>query len=95
MCILLNLITKSIKIKYNEHYTYLNNRTDLEVVLCILTGNSTGGVGEQKTNKSTQHWKVTKTCIKLNNNDKIYLLINPPSPRFLNISKDFLNSNNR
>lgn len=40
---------------YNGHYTYLNNTTDLEVVLCILTSNSTGGVGEQKTNKRTQH----------------------------------------
>lgn len=48
---------------YNGHYTYLNNRTDLEVVLCILTSNSTGGVGEQKTNKSTQHWKKRKRAL--------------------------------
>lgn len=48
---------------YNGHYTYLNNTTDLEVVLCILTSNSTGGVGEQKTNKSTQHWKKRKRAL--------------------------------
>lgn len=31
---------------YNGYYIYLNNRIDLEVVLCILISNSIGGVGE-------------------------------------------------
>lgn len=70
---------------YNGHYTYLNNRTDLEVVLCILTSNSTGGVGEQKTNKSTQHWKKRKRALIFqyvhvfyDDIDNIYFLIKKP-----------------